>query len=57
MGLFWHQPKLLNFANTIQAAQYGVEADLIRFSVGLEGVQELVAKFQKALKALDYRIG
>ncbi|MCJ1311025.1 hypothetical protein MMC25_004695 [Agyrium rufum] len=35
------------------AARYGAQADLIRFSVGLEGTNELVARFKRALSTLD----
>ena len=35
-----------------QAASYGIEADLIRFSVGLEKTDDLVATFRRALAAI-----
>jgi cystathionine beta-lyase/cystathionine gamma-synthase len=36
----------------IQAASWGVEADLVRFSVGLEDTSKLVGTFQRALEAI-----
>lgn len=41
------------FANSDQAAGWGVEADLIRFSVGLEETSKLVDTFKRALAAMD----
>ena len=35
-----------------QAAQFGVEANLVRVSVGLEDTRELVSKFERALAAI-----
>ena len=35
------------------AAKFGAEADLIRFSVGLEDTVELVRVFERALAVLD----
>lgn len=35
-----------------QAAKFGVEADLIRISVGLEEASELVSRFERALAAV-----
>jgi len=35
-----------------QAASYGIEADLIRFSVGLEKTNNLVTAFRQALAAI-----
>ena len=57
MGVSLHQLEWPDFANTGQAAEYGVEADLVRFSVGLEDAKELVAKFEKALKVLNHHTG
>ena len=37
----------------LQAAQYGVDAALVRFSVGLEDQTDLLRKFRHALSALD----
>ena len=37
----------------VQAAKWGVEADLIRFSVGLEETSKLVDTFKRALDAMD----
>lgn len=36
-----------------QAAKWGAEADLIRFSVGLEETSKLVETFKRALDAMD----
>lgn len=38
-----------------KAAQFGVEADLIRTSVGLEDAMDLSARFQRALDAVAVR--
>lgn len=40
-------------ANIVQAAKWGVEADLIRFSVGLEETSKLVDTFKRALDAMS----
>ena len=37
----------------MQCAKWGVEADLIRFSVGLEETNKLVDTFKRALNAMD----
>jgi cystathionine gamma-synthase len=36
-----------------QAASLGVDADLIRFSVGLEDTQDLVERFERALASIS----
>lgn len=36
-----------------QAASYGVESNLVRFSVGLEDTAELVEVFNRALAAME----
>jgi cystathionine gamma-synthase len=36
----------------VQAASYGIEADLVRFSVGLEKTNDLVIAFRRALAAI-----
>jgi cystathionine beta-lyase/cystathionine gamma-synthase len=36
-----------------QAASFGVEAELIRFSVGLEDTAQLTATFESALASLS----
>lgn len=42
----------VNHANGEQCAKWGVEADLIRFSVGLEETSKLVDTFKRALDAM-----
>lgn len=37
----------------LQAAKYGAEKDLIRFSVGLEDSSDLLRRIDLALRALD----
>jgi cystathionine gamma-synthase len=37
----------------VQAASWGVEADLVRFSVGLEETSTLIGTFQRALDAIS----
>ena len=44
-------PKLLSLADESKAAQYGVDHDLVRISVGLEASDDLQERFQKALVA------
>ncbi|KAF2399986.1 PLP-dependent transferase [Trichodelitschia bisporula] len=44
---------LAHYTELDWAAHYGVEADLIRFSVGLEDTRELVATFRRALSAIS----
>jgi O-acetylhomoserine/O-acetylserine sulfhydrylase-like pyridoxal-dependent enzyme len=44
--------QLLTGANN-QAASFGVEAELIRFSVGLEDTAQLTATFESALATLS----
>ena len=44
---------LAHFQELPWAAQYGVDADLVRVSVGLEETEELRATFQKALQAAE----
>jgi cystathionine beta-lyase/cystathionine gamma-synthase len=39
-------------ADDMQCAKWGVEADLIRFSVGLEETGKLVETFKRALEAI-----
>lgn len=46
---------LAHFNELDWAAQYGCEASLIRFSVGLEETTGLVAAFQQALDAIDHK--
>ena len=36
----------------MQCAKWGVEADLIRFSIGLEETEKLVGTFERALESL-----
>ncbi|KAJ4000145.1 pyridoxal phosphate-dependent transferase [Lentinula boryana] len=48
---------LAHFNELDWAAQYGVEADLIRISVGLEDTNELLAGFRLALKAAEAAVG
>lgn len=36
----------------VQAASFGVEPDLVRFSIGLENTDDLVAVFRRALAAI-----
>ncbi|OCK86201.1 cystathionine gamma-synthase [Lepidopterella palustris CBS 459.81] len=43
---------LAHYAELDWAASFGVEADLVRFSVGLEDTQELVNIFRRALESL-----
>ncbi|KAF2144619.1 uncharacterized protein K452DRAFT_325148 [Aplosporella prunicola CBS 121167] len=43
---------LAHFTELDWAASYGVEANLVRFSVGLEDTAELVATFERALAAM-----
>lgn len=40
-------------ADVEQAAKWGVETDLIRFSVGLEETSKIVDTFKRALEAMD----
>lgn len=44
---------LAHYGELEWAAQFGVEADLVRVSVGLEDTAELIATFKKALDVLD----
>lgn len=44
---------LAHFAELDWAAQYGVEAGLVRISVGMEDIDELLVSFEKALKAAE----
>ncbi|KAJ2456356.1 Cystathionine gamma-synthase [Coemansia sp. RSA 2336] len=44
---------LAHFTELEWAAQYGVRADLVRISVGLEPQAELIAMFQAALEAIQ----
>jgi cystathionine beta-lyase/cystathionine gamma-synthase len=37
----------------LKAATYGVDPNLLRFSVGLEETEDLIKKFQLALSSLD----
>ena len=37
---------------TVQAAQFGAEADLVRTSVGLEDATDLSSRFKRALDAV-----
>jgi len=39
-------------ANASQAASFGVEADLVRVSVGLEDAADLSGRFERALQAV-----
>ena len=48
---------LAHYNELAWAAQYGAEADLIRFSVGLEDTFELVKVFERALENLDRVVG
>ena len=48
---------LAHYNELAWAAQYGAEADLIRFSVGLEETVELVKVFERALESLDRVVG
>lgn len=41
-----------SLTHILQALSFGVEADLIRFSVGLEDTAELLAVFRRALEAI-----
>lgn len=43
---------LAHFTELEWAAEYGVEKNLIRFSVGLEDSEELLGKVQRALDAM-----
>ena len=43
--------KIVSLANESQAAQYGVNHDLVRISVGLEESGDLQDRFQRALIA------
>lgn len=44
---------LAHYGELDWCAEWGVEADLVRFSVGLEDTAQLVQTFQRALDALD----
>jgi len=44
---------LAHYGELDWAAQFGVEANLVRISVGLEETKELTAIFEKALKVLS----
>lgn len=44
---------LAHFTELEWAAEYGCEASLVRFSVGLDDTNELLARFQQALTALS----
>lgn len=44
---------LAHFTELEWAAQYGVEQDLVRVSVGMEETSDLVASFEKALRAAE----
>lgn len=44
---------LAHFAELDWAAQYGVEEGLVRISVGMEDIDELLVSFGKALKAAE----
>ena len=44
-------------SNTKQAAQFGVEADLVRVSVGLEDTSELVSRFERVLVLMEDQRG
>ncbi|KIK68588.1 hypothetical protein GYMLUDRAFT_215319 [Collybiopsis luxurians FD-317 M1] len=48
---------LAHFNEIDWAAQYGVEADLVRVSVGLEDTDKLLAGFSLALKAAEAAVG
>jgi len=43
---------LAHYGELEWAARYGCEANLVRFSVGLEDTGELVRKFERALEAI-----
>lgn len=44
---------LAHYTELEWAAKYGAELNLIRFSVGLEDMQELLKKFDRALAAIE----
>ncbi|KAF5389633.1 hypothetical protein D9757_004155 [Collybiopsis confluens] len=48
---------LAHFNELEWAAQYGVDADLVRVSVGLEDTNKLLADFNVALKAAEVAVG
>jgi len=44
---------LAHFEQLDWAAQYGVEEGLVRISVGMEDIDELLVSFEKTLKAAE----
>lgn len=48
---------LAHYGELEWVAQFGVEADLVRISVGLEDSQELVSKCERALAAISTNVG
>ena len=48
---------LLSMLTSFQTTQFGVDADLIRISVGLEDSADLVSRIERALAAASRTMG